>query len=135
MTSNTASDTENELSIKDIILKIKDWLLYLIARWKFILFSGILGGVIFVTFVTFQKVSYRADLSFALQDEKSSGGGLSSALGLASQFGLDLGGGSAGGEFTGDNLLELMKSRSIIEKTLLTEFPILVQNKKITFAD
>jgi hypothetical protein len=43
-------------------------------------------------------------------------GGISS---LASQFGFDLGGGSAGA-FSGDNLVELMKSRLLIEKTLLT---------------
>jgi hypothetical protein len=38
---------------------------------------------------------------------------------IASQFGLDMGGGSAGA-FSGDNLLELMKSRLLVEKTLLT---------------
>ncbi len=65
-----------------------------------------------LTYAWSKKPIYKAELSFALQDEKS-GGGLDSALGLASQFGIDLDGGGAGGEFSGDNLLELMKSRSI----------------------
>lgn len=39
-------------------------------------------------------------------------------MGLASQFGFDMGG-SADVTFSGSNLLELMKSRSLVEKTLL----------------
>ena len=81
----------------------------------------------------FKKPVYKAELSFALQDDKSSGGGFSSALGLASQFGIDLGGGRAGGEFSGNNLLELMKSRSMVEKTLLTT--VNVKGKTETLAD
>ena len=69
------------------------------------------------------KPTYTAHLSFALI-EKSSGGGLAD---LASSFGF---GGLAGGNssaFSGDNLLEIIKSRYAIEKTLLT--PV-VYNKK-----
>ena len=45
--------------------------------------------------------------------------GLGGALGLASQFGFDVGG-SGGSVFSGDNLLQLMKSRTMVEKALLT---------------
>jgi hypothetical protein len=54
-------------------------------------------------------------LTFALEEGESGGGSLS---GLASQFGYNIGGG--GGAFTGDNLLELMKSRRLIQDVLLT---------------
>jgi hypothetical protein len=47
-------------------------------------------------------------LFFALEEGESGGGG--SLYGLASQFGYNIGGGA----FTGDNLLELMKSRRLI---------------------
>jgi len=71
-----------------------------------------------------KKPLYSAQLNFALQDDnQNSGGGIGSALGLASQFGINLGG-SAGGAFSGDNLMELMKSRYVIEKTLLTDVDV-----------
>lgn len=75
---------------------------------------------------------YVAELSFALDDDKSGGTGLGAAAGLASQFGIDLGGGSGGGAFSGDNLQELMKSRTMVEKTLLV--PVIVNNKQQTLA-
>ncbi len=60
------------------------------------------------------KPKYTATLSFATQDDEKTGG-LSS---IASQFGFSVGG-SSGGAFGGDNLFELLTSRSIIEKALL----------------
>jgi uncharacterized protein involved in exopolysaccharide biosynthesis len=61
-----------------------------------------------------------------MEEEKSGGGGLSGALGLASSLGIDLGS-SAGGAFAGSNLIELMKSRKLVDKTLLS--PIEVNGK------
>jgi len=113
----------DEISLKELILKIQEWWKFLLSKWAIILIAGIVGGAIGLTYAFLKKPVYKAELSFALQDEKS-GGGLSSALGLASQFGIDLGGGGAGGEFSGDNLLALMKSRSIVEKALLTSVPV-----------
>jgi hypothetical protein len=69
-----------------------------------------------------------ASLSFALEDEKS-GGGLG-ALGLASSFGYDLGGG--GGVFLLD-LTELFKSRAMVEQTLLS--PVTSNGKVISLAE
>jgi hypothetical protein len=87
---------------------------------------GIIGGVIGFTYAFFQKPVYKASLTFAMEDEKSGGGGLSGALGLASSLGIDLGT-SAGGAFAGANLIELMKSRKLVDKTLLS--PIEVNGK------
>jgi hypothetical protein len=67
-----------------------------------------------------------------MEEEKSGGGGLSGAWGLASSLGIDLGS-SAGGAFAGSNLIELMKSRLVVEKTLLN--PVQVGAKVITLAD
>ncbi|MCW3115988.1 MAG: lipopolysaccharide biosynthesis protein [Chitinophagaceae bacterium] len=125
-------DNSEEISLRELILKLIGWWHYLLSNWKIIFVAGIIGGVIGYTHAYFKKPIYKAELSFALQDEKS-GGGLSSALGLASQFGIDLGGGSAGGEFSGDNLLELMKSRSMIEKAMLT--PVSINGKTETLAE
>ncbi len=122
---------QEEISLKELILKIKDWYRFLLSKWIVLLAAGIIGGAIGVGYAFMQKPTYTASLSFALEDEKSGGGGLSGALGLASSLGIDLGG-SAGGAFSGANLLELMKSRNIVEKALLN--PITVNGKTQSFA-
>lgn len=126
------SSAEDEISLKDLLLKIKEWFVYLLSKWKIIIAAGIIGAGIGLAYTFNEKPIYTATLSFVLEDEKSGGGGLSGALGLASQFGIDMGG-SAGGIFSGANLLELFKSRRMVEQTLLN--PVTVEGKTISFAE
>lgn len=122
----------DEISLKDLIQKAKEYYLYLLSKWKIILLAGIVGGCLGLTYAFSKKVMYTATLTFALEDEKSTGGLGGGALGLASSFGLDLGG-NGGGIFTGSNLTELFKSRSMVEKTLLT--PVSIDGKVISLAE
>ena len=121
----------DEISLKDLINKIKEWFNYLLSQWKIIVLAGIIGAVLGVAYSSSKKPIYTATLSFALEDEKS-GGGLGGALGLASSFGFDLGGGG-GSIFTGSNLNELFKSRAMVEQTLLT--PVIYNGKSISLAE
>jgi hypothetical protein len=129
---NTTEQFDNdEISLKELILKIKEWYQFLLTQWKLIILMGLIGGVIGFTYAFFQKPTYKAVLTFALEEDKG-GGGMSGALGLASQFGFDIGG-SGGGAFAGSNLIDLMKSRLLVEKTLLN--PIEVEGKTISIAE
>jgi hypothetical protein len=121
----------DEISLKELLDKAKDWFSYLLSQWKIILLAGIVGASLGLYYSYSKKPIYTATLSFALEDEKS-GGGLGGALGLASQFGLDLGGGG-GSIFTGSNLTELFKSRSMVEQTLLS--PVASNDKSISLAE
>jgi hypothetical protein len=121
----------DEISLKELIDKAQEWFSYLVSQWKIIVLAGIIGAAIGLTYSFIKKPIYTATLSFALEDEKS-GMGLGGALGLASSFGIDLGGGG-GSIFTGSNLTELFKSRSMVEKTLLT--PITQDGKIISLAE
>jgi hypothetical protein len=140
MNSNTTQDHSNqmnlgnsdEISLKELILKIKEWWNYLLGNWKLIISIAFIGSLLGLGYAFIEKPIYKAEFSFVLEDEKSAGG-LGGALGLASQFGLDLGGGGGGGIFAGDNLLELMKSRSMVQKALLS--PISVNGKSQSLAD
>ncbi|CAA9200255.1 hypothetical protein FLA105534_03007 [Flavobacterium bizetiae] len=120
-----------EISLKELIHKLKEWYNYLISKWKIIFVAGIIGSSLGFAYSFTQKASYTATLTFALEDEKSSGG-LGGALGLASSFGVDLGGGG-GSIFSGSNLTELFKSRRMVEQTLLT--PVKVNGKIISLAE
>ena len=129
--NNTSMDND-EISLKELVIKIKEWYQFLLSKWKLIILISFIGGIIGFTYAYFQKPTYKAVLTFVLEDEKSGGGGLGGALGLASSFGIDLGTGG-GGAFTGGNLIELMKSRRLVEKTLLS--PIQINGKTISLAD
>lgn len=129
--STNKQTPKDEISLKELIGKVKEWFAYLLSQWKIILLAGLIGGAIGLTYSLIRKPVYTATLSFALEDEKA-GGGLGGVLGLASSFGIDLGG-SGGSIFMGSNLTELFKSRKMVEQTLLT--PVIVDGKTISLAE
>lgn len=121
---------DDEISFKQFIFKIKEWVAFLFSKWKIIILIGLIGSILGFTYAKRSKITYKAVLSFAMEDDKS-GGGLGSALGLASSLGITSGGG--GGIFTANNLTQLMKSRLVVEKALLK--PIFINGKKSTLAE
>lgn len=123
--------TNDESSLKELIEKVKEWYRYFLTQWKVILIAGIIGSSLGVIYSIFKKPVYTATMSFAIEDSKM-GGGLGSALGLASTLGLDLGG-DGGSVFTGPNLSELFKSRAMVEQTLLS--PVKSNGKTISLAE
>jgi len=125
--SNINNDS---ISLKQFVFKIKEWVVFLFSKWKIIILIGLIGAIIGYTYAKYSKITYKAVLSFAMDEDKP-GGGLGSALGLASSLGITSSGG--GGIFTSNNLTQLMKSRLVVEKTLLK--PILINGKKSTLAE
>jgi uncharacterized protein involved in exopolysaccharide biosynthesis len=126
---NNSANEQDEISLKELIQKIQEWIAYLKTQWKLIIGIAALGGIIGFAYASFQKPTYSANTTFVLEEDKGGGGG---AMSLASSFGFDLGGGG-GGLFTNSNIIELMKSRLVVEKTLLT--PVQVAGKEISLAD
>lgn len=127
---NTEQQFDNdsdEISVKELILKINEWWRYLYFKWPIIFLFGVIGSMIGVGYAFLTKPIYTATTTFVLADESGGGGSMGSLSGLASMAGIDLGGGG-GGIFQGDNILQLYRSRKMIEKTLLTNVEI--QGKK-----
>jgi hypothetical protein len=120
-----------EISLKELREKAKEWYAYLLLKWKVILLAGVIGATLGLGYSFVKKPLYTATLSFALEDEKGNGG-FGGALGLASSFGIDLGSGG-GSVFSGSNLTELFKSRSMVEQTLLS--PVILEGKSISLAE
>jgi uncharacterized protein involved in exopolysaccharide biosynthesis len=115
-------DIQNdEISLKELVQKAGAWFAYFKSQWKIIFLAGILGGLLGLGYAFTKKTIYTAKLSFALEEKGSGGGNLSS---LAAQFGLGGIGGGDGGVFSGGNMIELLKSRFLIEKTLLSTVTI-----------
>lgn len=125
---NDTAKKSDEISLKELVLKLRDWWRYLLSMWLVIVVFGLAGAGLGLVLSLFSKEKYIAELTFVLEDSKQ--GGLAAYSGLASQFGFDLGGGSGSGLFEGDNIIEFLRSRFIIEKALLT--PINANGKKMT---
>jgi uncharacterized protein involved in exopolysaccharide biosynthesis len=108
----------DEISLKELVLKGKEWFSYLWGyKWR-ILLAGLLGGGLgFVYAKYFTKPTYTSVVSFTLEQKSSGGagalGGLASSLGFG-----DLPSGSSSGMFGGENVLFLMKSNRIIHQSL-----------------
>jgi hypothetical protein len=106
------------ITVKQGILNIKSFIKYLVGEWKLILLAAVICGAAGIVYATMKKAFYTAELTFVLEDP-SSNNGMSQYSALASMAGIDLG--SNGGLFQGDNIIQLYKSRSMLEETLLTK--------------
>ncbi len=112
-------NTSEDISLKELILKTKEWVFYILSKWIIIIAFAFIGALLGYLYALSKKPVYTAVTTFVLEESNSSSGSLGNLGGLASMVGIDVGGG--GGIFQGDNILELYKSRTMIEKTLLTE--------------
>lgn len=128
--STSEQNPKDEISLKELIEKGKEWFYFLLSKWKTIVIAGVIGGLLGIGYSLIQKPVYTASLSFALEDDKSAGSG--GVLSLASQFGISLGS-SGGSIFEGSNLLELFKSRTMVEQTLMK--PVFYKGDTISLAE
>jgi len=111
--------TEEEISLKDISNKIKSGARYIKSKRIIVLIVSIAGMLLGLAYSILKKPTYTAVCTFVL--EEGDKGGLGQYSSLASLAGINLGGGgNGGGIFQGDNILDLYKSRTMIEKGLLS---------------
>ena len=106
----------DKASFKDIIITISDYKNELKKRLLIILTVAIIFSLIGFAFSKSQEDKYKAVLSFIVE-EQSEGANLSDLSGMANMIGIDMGG-SASSSFNQQNIIELLKSRKIIERTL-----------------
>jgi hypothetical protein len=125
-TSNSIIEND-EISFFEIVKSFKSIVNYIFSKWKILFFTTLISMSLGYFYAKSIPIEYKASLVFAIDGDKGSSVG---AIGLASQFGLDLGQNGTG-TFEGSNLIELMRSRSIIEKTLLDSISTSVLNKTL----
>lgn len=117
--------SEDEVSLKELILRLKEFWHYLLSKWLTIVIVVAVGGTLGLLVSIFKKPTYVAELTFVMEDQKGGSGALGAYAGIASQFGINLGGMDGGeGLFTSDNIVEFLKSRRMIQQTLLSEVSI-----------
>lgn len=112
------TNNEEGISLKELILKMREWRKYLLSKWYVLVLAGFVGGSLGYLYAKSTNKIFKATTTFVLESEDSSTGGLGQMMGLAALAGVDLGK-SGGGIFKGDNLFELYKSRKMIQAVLL----------------
>jgi hypothetical protein len=129
-------DQNNALKLSDVFSLIQQFIHFYISFKKRNYFIILGFTVICTIFYTIEKSKYEASASFVLMEGSGSkGGGLAS---LSSQFGIDIGslGGQSNSIFSGDNIFDIFRTKTIVEKVLLSEFnDESGGTKKQTFAD
>ena len=90
---NISTNPSDEISLRDLLNKVKSFFQYLKTQWLSLFLAALLGGVLGIGYYYIQSPKYTAECTFVL-DEKSGGGGLAS---LASSFGVDIGSMMGGG--------------------------------------
>ncbi|MGN6267683.1 MAG: Wzz/FepE/Etk N-terminal domain-containing protein [Ginsengibacter sp.] len=118
--SNTTvkNETKSTKFVYSESVVINEILKRIINKWWTFLVIGFLGALAGYFYAANQKAVYQSYVSFALDQGASGNGGMSVAMGLANQLGLSVGG--AQDVFSGDNIIEIMLSRRIIEEVLLS---------------
>lgn len=118
--THTEQGKPEEVSLKVLLLNLSAFFAYLLKRWRIVLLFIVIGALLGLAVSMFKRTQYTAALSFVLE-EQSSGGSLGAAAGIAAQFGINLGGlGQSAGFFEEGNIIEFLKSRSMINQTLLS---------------
>lgn len=130
--SNTPQQT---IKYPELKVLVGQFFKYALSQYKLFLIVCSVTAALGLVYGKLQPHTYKATSTFIVEDKSGSrGGGLS---GLASQFGIDVGGltGGGAGLFDGDNILEILKSRAIIEKVLLTKIQEDIPQKNTTLAE
>ena len=87
-----------------------------LKRWWLLGIIGIVAAISGYVYALYQQPQYESRLTFAI--DAGSNDGISGALSLAAQFGFGMSSGQS--IFDGDNIIEIMKSRRIIEGVMLS---------------
>lgn len=114
----TEEYSQSKISFADIKRIIKDYCSYLWDKKWIIVVAGIIGVIIGIIHAIIYKPTYTATYKFSIESKSGGGSGLG-ALSMLAGFG------SSSGTFSGDNLVELFRSQSMVEMALLK--PIIIE--------
>jgi len=114
------------ISFIELAVKIRKGTISILSKWHWITLAIICGGIVGLIYANSKKRKYIAEYTFVIDNgDKGSSSTYSS---IEQQFGFSLGGSGASGVFESDNIIELLKSKLIVGKSLLA--PLTVKGRK-----
>lgn len=107
----------DEIELKDVLIKLSEYKLYILKK-KFVIISfSLFFFLLGVIFAFLSDTKYNAELTFVVEGEATATN-LGGMAGIASQFGIDIQSNQSS-TFSQSNILELIKSRGVIESALM----------------
>lgn len=121
-----------ELTLKELILALAEYLRYFLRKWYWFLLGAVLIGGLFFYAAYTKSVYYSAPLTFLLNNDKEQSIGAGALLGSLGLSNSDKGGGKVA------KLLELSKSRQVVGRVLFDSATVegesrLIANHLINF--
>jgi len=117
-----------------LINAVKSVITVVTTKTKQLLLGAVVGGLLGLGYAALKPTTYQSNISFFVEDSKSSSSSLMSMV--AGQFGLDLGSLTGGnGVLAGDNVLELAKSKLLLQRALQTPYPLAGKDSTYSLAD
>ncbi len=116
-------DNSNSFSIQNLFNKIISKLVSTLNTYlKNLLWVGCIGALLGLAISFIKPIKYSSEITFLVEENKAGAGGLLSSLG--SQIGIDVASmtGAGNSVISGDNMLELLKSKTMMQQCLLTPF-------------
>lgn len=123
-----------KILLSDLMRLLQKAILYVFSQYVLVVKITLLTTLLALGYWYFEPNKYQANATFIVEEKSGSKSGLGA---IASQIGFDIGsltGGNAG-LFEGDNILDILQSRLIVEKVLLSRVDTLTVGAKKTLAD
>ncbi len=111
-------DMEDELTLKQVIELGRDYFYELLRSWKIIILIVVPFVLYFLISAIVKPVTFNASLTFMVNEDEGGGGGMSQ---IFNTFGLP---GIASGKNNLDKILELARSRRIIQNVIFNKISI-----------
>lgn len=109
-----------KILLSDLMSQIQKAIRYIFSQYVLLIKVSMVTSLLAMGYWFLQSDKYQAEATFIVEEKSGSKSGLGA---LASQVGFDIGsltGGNAG-LFEGDNILDIMQSRLIVEKVLMSK--------------
>lgn len=119
---------EDEITLKELLLKLKDYWKTVIKNFWIIILVAAIVGVVFLAKAWIKIPVYSAEMTFTIANTEKTGGN-SGVSGILGQFGL--GGASSGDGLNIQRAIALAASREIIESVIFEEIELDEENDYI----
>jgi len=116
---NLDNNYEDEITLKELILKVNEYFWYLWGKKWWIIVAGLIGGATGFYLAHMTPVTYTAELTYMVNEDED--GGIGGAGAILSQIGL---GGGSSSEYNLDKIVALSKSRRIVQQALMDSIEI-----------
>jgi len=115
-------DKTDDITLKELLRTFSEYKSEILSRKKLIFITVLIFCVFALLLSKVTESKYQADITFVVQSPTSESSSLSSLGNIASSFGFNMG--NSESTFSQANVMELFKSRRIIEATLLKSVDI-----------